>query len=55
MRIFSLIMISLGLLAGCSGPGDNRPIYDLVIYGNNSAGVMAGIQARRECDRHRPG
>lgn len=48
MRIFSLIMISLGLLAGCSGPGDNRPIYDLVIYGNNSAGVMAGIQARRD-------
>lgn len=48
MRIFSLIMISLGLLAGCSGPGDNRPVYDLVIYGNNSAGVMAGIQARRD-------
>ncbi len=48
MRNFSLIMIFLGLLAGCSGPGDNRPIYDLVIYGNNSAGVMAGIQAQRD-------
>lgn len=41
-------MISLALLAGCSGPGDDQPIYDLVIYGNNSAGVMAGIQAQRD-------
>jgi len=48
MKNFSPILILLGLLAGCSDPKDNRPIHDLVIYGNNSAGVMAGIQARRD-------
>lgn len=48
MKHFSLMVVSLGLLAGCPGSGDDRPIYDLVIYGNTSAGVMAGIQARRD-------
>ena len=48
MKNISLIWISLGLLAGCPGPEDQRHTYDLVIYGNNSAGVMAGIQARRD-------
>jgi hypothetical protein len=48
MKNFSLIMISLGLLAGCPGPGDDQHMYDLVIYGNTSAGVMAGIQAKRD-------
>ncbi|MBN2265608.1 MAG: FAD-dependent oxidoreductase [Candidatus Aminicenantes bacterium] len=42
------MVASLGLLAGCPGSGDDRPIYDLVIYGNTSAGVMAGVQARRD-------
>ncbi len=41
-------MISLGLLAGCPGSEDHRHTFDLVIYGNNSAGVIAGIQARRD-------
>lgn len=48
MKKFSLIGIFLGLLAGCSGSLDGLHTYDLVIYGNNSAGVMAGIQARRD-------
>jgi hypothetical protein len=48
MKKFSLIGIFLGLLAGCSGSRDGLHTYDLVIYGNNSAGVMAGIQARRD-------
>jgi len=48
MKNVSLIWISLGLLAGCPGPEDQRHTYDLVIYGNNSAGVIAGIQARRD-------
>jgi len=48
MKYISLIVISLGLLAGCPGSEDHRHTFDLVIYGNNSAGVIAGIQARRD-------
>ena len=48
MKNISLILISLGLLAGCPGSEDRRHTYDLVIYGNSSAGVIAGIQARRD-------
>jgi hypothetical protein len=48
MKNISLLLISLGLLAGCPGPEDHRHTFDLVIYGNNSAGIIAGIQARRD-------
>lgn len=48
MKNVSLIWICLGLLAGCPGPEGRRHAYDLVIYGNTSAGVIAGIQARRD-------
>ena len=48
MKNISLILISLGLLAGCPGSEDRRHTYDLVIYGNSSAGVIAGIQAKRD-------
>lgn len=48
MKNVPLIVISLGLLAGCPGSEDHRHTFDLVIYGNNSAGVIAGIQARRD-------
>jgi len=48
VKNISLILISLGLLAGCPDSEDRRHTYDLVIYGNSSAGVIAGIQARRD-------
>ncbi len=48
MRNVPLIAIFLVTLSGCSGSKDGLRMYDLVIYGNNSAGVMAGIQARRD-------
>jgi len=48
VKNISLILISLGLLAGCPGSEDRRHTYDLVIYGNSSAGVIAGIQAKRD-------
>jgi hypothetical protein len=48
MKRLSLIMMILGSLTACSGSGNDRHTYDLVIYGNTSAGIMAGIQARRD-------
>lgn len=48
MKRLSLIMMILGSLTACSGSGNDRHTYDLVIYGNTSAGIVAGIQARRD-------
>jgi hypothetical protein len=48
MKNISMLLISLGLLAGCPDSEDHRHTFDLVIYGNNSAGIIAGIQARRD-------
>ena len=44
-----IISAVIVLVAGaCASDSESNHVYDLVIYGNNSAGIIAGIQAQRD-------
>ena len=43
-----LALVYLLILVSCKNDREKPVVYDLVVYGNNSAGVIAGIQAKRD-------
>jgi len=47
MRSVLILFVASLFVYACGTEGTQDNSYDLVIYGNNSAGVMAGIQAKR--------